>query len=505
MSITFVLASHVIGPDSYNVVEDASKFYNVSVLNNNSLADANIVEVNVTLPTSFSYAAGQGSSANSILIVSGNVLSWRNESGLVLNLTTEYFWFNATASTPGSYNLTVSSKNSTDVILNNISVVVNDTTAPNLTFESPTAAAGANLSQTYLYYNVSSSDVVGIDTIILRVYNTTDEIYSVNSTTSPLYGNVSNLSEGTYYMNASVNDSALNVNNSETRIFVLDTTDPISVTLESPSDGTSSTTNDYNFTFKVNDSNGIDYCNLMFDGSSTASITSGVNSSGIGLNGIYKSNIAAGTYSWRVDCYDYAGNSKSSSSRDITVESSGSSGSSGTTGGTTTSYWSNTFVVSELNLAAGYSRLLGEKDRLKMSIDNENHYVGVTDITGEEVTINVSSDPQTFILDEGEDIKVEVTDDNFYDLYIIVNEVNDDSANLTVEGISIELTPEEIEALGSGNLGNETTGITSGQNLEEDGLGFGGILLTVFIIIVIISAIVGVALYYKYKKNKSLF
>ena len=63
-----------------------------------------------------------------------------------------------------------------------------------------------------------------IGTIVGRLYNSTwSQINITSSSTSPVYINFTGLSAGTYYINASVNDTAGNINISGIRTILLST------------------------------------------------------------------------------------------------------------------------------------------------------------------------------------------------------------------------------------------------------------------------------------------
>ena len=99
-----------------------------------------------------------------------------------------------------------------------------DITAPNISFETPTTETG-NYSQDYITANVSVSDDYGIDTLTIYLYNSTSLVQS-NSSSDDLFINFTNLPDGDYYLNASVNDTVGNTNITETRNITLDTTAP---------------------------------------------------------------------------------------------------------------------------------------------------------------------------------------------------------------------------------------------------------------------------------------
>ncbi len=87
---------------------------------------------------------------------------------------------------------------------------------PQIQFVSPSTETG-NYSQNYIEANITATDDISIDTINLTLWNSTGLIQSNTSQTSPLFVNFTSLPYGTYYLNASVNDTAGNTNQVETR------------------------------------------------------------------------------------------------------------------------------------------------------------------------------------------------------------------------------------------------------------------------------------------------
>ena len=256
ISIFFVLAAHVVTPTSKNVVEDVSTLYNITINNSDTLVAANITQVNITLPSSFTATAStNGTDALGTLTINGQTLSWANTTSLVLNLTLNSFWFNATASTPGYYNITVTTTNSTVSLSSNISILVNDTTAPaTVQYVAPGETGNANISRTNIAINVSVTDNGVINTINISLFNSSRALInnsanSVLATNSKsLFANFTGLAQGVYYFNATVNDTGGNNNTASTITIRVDTTAP-TVALISPNVSSSATT--YTFSFNV--------------------------------------------------------------------------------------------------------------------------------------------------------------------------------------------------------------------------------------------------------------
>ncbi len=234
---SFIFATHVIttssGASSYSVNEDVSFNYNITVNNTDLGQTANITQVDITLPSSFSFLANSNDtdSPSTIFTNTSAVLSWTNSTNFVVNESdVRNFWFNATASTPGNFNLTITTTNSTGSFSSNISVTINDTTIPSsISFVSPTSSNNSNTSQSYIPINITAIDNGVISTIIIKLFNSTnDQINSSSNSSSPsqFLANFTGLSDGVYYFNSTVNDTFGNSNSTSTRKITLDALAP---------------------------------------------------------------------------------------------------------------------------------------------------------------------------------------------------------------------------------------------------------------------------------------
>jgi hypothetical protein len=348
-----------------------------------------------------------------------------------------YFFSNTT---DANYTFTVEAENATGKANStNISMIV-DTTIPALlyTTNTPTNNTGAN--RTWIFVNVSSSDTNN-DSIVYSLYNSTGLVFqNLTDATTMNWTGLSN--NKVYYFNVTANDSATNSNSTSTRTFYLDGTAPSAVTLTSSSfTGTSLT-----ITISATDA-------LSGFGSSCTSSRSGASISGTGTSQtLTETGLSCGSsYSYIVTCSDRASNSKASSATSFLT--SGCSG----LGNVTPQFWTNTYVgISNEEFKQGVTKQLSEKHRIKMMIDTEAHYVGVVDLTETSAVINISSDPIQVTLNMGEDAKVDTTNDDYYDVYIKLNDIINNKADLTVKLIH--------EAISEGQKGPvETTGEIIGE------------------------------------------
>ncbi|MEK6918390.1 MAG: hypothetical protein AABW51_05575 [Nanoarchaeota archaeon] len=231
-SLYFVFAAHVIktsaGTTAFSVNQITSNFYNFSVNNTDAGLNANITFVNVTLPLEFTYVVNTNTTdvAVSAFTNISTVLSWSNTTSiayLVNGSGKQFFGFNATASTPGTYNITVTTVNATSSYSTNLSVTVNDTTAPAINFVSPTTlSANTFYIRSNITFNVTSNDSVGIGTINATLYNSNNVLINSSAlSSSPFAGTFAGLGDGIYYLNASVNDTSGNTNSTSTLKIIL--------------------------------------------------------------------------------------------------------------------------------------------------------------------------------------------------------------------------------------------------------------------------------------------
>jgi len=426
ISIGFVFAGvYVAGGvtttfDSVN--ESTNILYNITIENLNTTAPENWTEINITLPSGFVFVVDSNDTDAGTHTFSNTstILSWSND-GLVMNLTNQSFWFNATSSSiPGDYNFTVTAFNDSAIVeTQNISITVNDTVAPSaVVFASPGLSVdGANLSQSSIPINISVTDLGTIDTINITLYNSTQNLINSSANTSNVnswYYNFTGLSDGVYYINATVNDTFGNSNSSTTLNITLDTTAP-------------------SISFSCTDS-------TIRGGTITCTCTatdsgSGVNSTSYTAN---PSTSSVGTFSTTCTATDHAGNS-ASSSESYTITSSGG-GSIGVP-----SFWKQTYVqdTKEFSDIKEINKELLKKYRIRIKIDNEKHYIGLVDLTSTTATINISSTPQQATLNIGDEKKFDVNEDNYYDLSVKLNAIENNKANLTIQSI-YELIEEKV-------------------------------------------------------------
>ncbi len=326
-SLHFVYASHIVsltdGQSWFKPAEDVHYVFNVTISNTDiDLVTGNVTQVNITLPGTFTFINNTGTNATETASFTNtsSMLMWQNTSGLIANSTAVFFWFNASASTPGNYSINVSTKNSTSIMNTSLTVVVNDTTAPaTIDFVSPTPSTRSNLSQSFLAVNITATDNGVISQILLRLYNSTHQIVNTTtSSTSPLFSNITSLSDGVYYINATVNDTYNNQNSTTSTLNItLDTTNPLAdYGLVTEANNTNKSQNWVYVNVSVIEINEANITFTLYNSTSSVNITN----STAGTRTINWTGLSDGSYRYNVTVRDYASNSNSTSTRVITLD-----------------------------------------------------------------------------------------------------------------------------------------------------------------------------------------
>ncbi len=498
LHVVTITTSNVTGT-SFNILEDNnSAFFNFTINNTDTPTTANITTVNITLPAGFTLIANTNftNAIGANVSLNNTAISWLNTTlGVVTNNSFRYFSFNATAATPGFYNFTIITVNSTGNFTNNtISVRVNDTTKPDtFDYASPGDNNGANVSRTNILVNTTVTDNGVVGVINVTLYNATLSI--INSSISgqgvaSFFVNFTGLSDGLYYVNGTVNDTYNNVNGTiSNRTVRVDTTSPTVSTF------TASSTGQTSITFNLG---GTD----AGSGVSSCSISS---SSGGSATDNQVTGLSCGTnYDVTAQCTDYAGN-QGTSTDDFTTaacSSSGGSSSSSGSGSGSTATWTNTYPDDATDLSmhtGGVTRVLSAHWRIRVKIASETHYVGITSLSTTGATVEVSSTPQSKTMTIGETSKFDANGDGFYDMKVTLVSIANSQANLKVEYLHEEVSPSGTTTQGTTTSGT-TTSVTPTSEAPSQ---WNAKRIGVIILIIIIVAVAGYLLMRQKSKKKA--
>ncbi|MFZ5955738.1 MAG: hypothetical protein ACOYT4_04905 [Nanoarchaeota archaeon] len=165
-------------------------------------------------------------------------------------------------------------------------------------------------------------------------------------------------------------------------------------------------------------------------------------------------------------------------------------------------FWTRgTRSVSDEEFSNGYTQRLQAKERFRVLIDNEYHYVGIINISGNTATINVSSTPQQANFNIGDEKKFEINEDNYYDLYVKLNGIEENQANLTIGKIN-EMIEEATPAVLTSS--ENSTIIESQEEKISDKKALIKLIVTIILIIALVG-IISAIVYFVWKKRKEGF
>ena len=219
--------------------------------------------------------------------------------------------YNYTYNTTGNANY---SSFSTSSIL-----TINDTTAPTIYFGTGTQTDGINLSQNFIYVNVTWNET-SFSNITFTLRNLTATVNSTVFLVATYEINWTNLSSTDYTYFVNISDVAGNKNSTAIYSIRLDTLNP-NATLIFPSNNSYNKTASQNFTYSVNDTLGIKNSTLnvwnqtgQFNQTVTTAntLTSTVGVLITLIDGIYK---------WWVQVWDWAGNTFATGNYTFTLDS----------------------------------------------------------------------------------------------------------------------------------------------------------------------------------------
>ena len=201
-------------------------------------------------------------------------------------------------------------------------------------------------------------------------------------------------------------------------------------------------------------------------------------------------SVSSGTYTWGINCTDYATNIGNSSTRSFVINaasvSSSSSGGGGGGGASSTS----TFAPGSDEVSKGYTKELKRNDKIRFFDSSSSEHTVNLDFVGTDfINLTIRSDPIKLVLGIGQSAKLNLTSKEFYDLFVKLESINDKKANLTIQTIN-----EPI-------IGPETKNNEINENISEteDTRNKGNNFLIIFGVILIFILIAGVLIWKKFK------
>jgi hypothetical protein len=390
---------------------------------------------------------------------------------------------------------------------NNISLVNSTAVLTNMTYEG-SEEVDSNSVLTRKWYLDSSSNINNTN---ITITNSSGNIVYSNLTNGSipqqtLMSYINNGGTQTNYSNytisASVEGYATNttlVNLTENKDIVFTLTENIApqITINSPTPSQAFTTSSVLLNVTINE-NGT--CLYSTNAGTTNSSMDTTNN----LTFTKTLSLADGSYTANFYCNDTLGNMNNTMNVSFSIAVPVTEGSTASSGGGiyVRPSWDFTYAndYSELKNLPPLLYELEERQRVTILVDSEKHYVGVTNINGDKVTINVSSNKsQQAILKPGETTKFEINNDSYYDIKIELNNIykilGTNRANLTISYIheKIQNSSNNSSIINiSNNDNSDKCGIGQGKNLGlciKNIIGNPTLLFFTVLIILIIWAV----------------
>jgi len=235
-----------------------------------------------------------------------------NFSNFTLNVSGEgtYLWNVECNDTLGFYEFTIS----------NFTFGI-DTTNSLIDYSSGTEVNKANLSQSFVFVNVSVNET-NEKNISFYLYNATSLLSSAFYSAGRRNHTFSGLIDGTYFYNVTVFDKAGNFNSTLTREILLDT-GGLSVNLTSPENGSYQSNASQNFTADFSDDNSLANVTLFIFNSTghliyqTTQFLTDVSLATIGLVYTFAYD---GVFQWFYRVFDFVGNVQDSENNTVIID-----------------------------------------------------------------------------------------------------------------------------------------------------------------------------------------
>jgi len=132
---------------------------------------------------------------------------------------------------------------------------------------------------------------------------------------------------------------------------------------------------------------------------------------------------------------------------------------------------------------------LAYKSEVSLKIKNNNHKLVIEEIGNDSATISIFSEKQTKQLSVGEEWKVNLDNDNYYDLSVKLNSVLNGIVNLSIKSIQEQINEDEIN-----NIEEETPYESQDGKIE--------LLNVIDLILIVLLLIVLILIFYKVVKRK---
>jgi subtilisin family serine protease len=202
------------------------------------------------------------------------------------------------------------------------------------------------------------------------------------------------------------------------------------------------------------------------------------------------------TYQYNITNCDLAGNCNYTNDSFTTNSASVNSPS----GGGSSSITPITYSPSVSELEIGYNKNMNINEKVSFSLGNNKHTLTVKSVGKNYTNITIQSEIMNLILYTGEEKKVDLDNDYYYDFYLKLNSVINNRANLTIKTINEFYGVFEDDINEDTEESNEDIG-ESGDDVEENTKI---VLWKIIFVIILVILLIKFLLLNKFKRNKNL-
>tara|TARA_Y100000310_G_C20704257_1_gene833418 strand:+ start:20356 stop:23124 length:2769 start_codon:yes stop_codon:yes gene_type:complete len=310
------------------------------------------------------------------------------------------------------------------------------------TLLSPSDETYSNKNETNFTCQSDSEDSYLLSNVTFNIWNSSrilvySQTKNISGITNQSVFNYTIPSETNYSWNClTENNNSNKVSASNNFTVIYDTTKP---TISSLSESVSTTTSTITWETTGDPSN-YSITGDISENSSNYDITHSSSFSGL---------TSSTTYNYNLTSCDQTGNcanttnSFTTNSQSVSPEGGSGGGSSEESGGgeIVETEEKDQNVIEEAELIEGINKILKEEEEIILNLSSNEHTILIKNInlSSSQVTILIKSEPIELILLINQEAKINLTSPNYYDLYIKLNNITENEANITIKKISEEI------------------------------------------------------------------
>jgi len=305
-------------------------------------------------------------------------------------------------------------------------------------------------------FNCSAETIDELSNITFYLYENDSLIYNLtNSVSGPINYSIFNYNftnETNYIYNCMAFSNESNSSQTENYTITYDITKP-TITLTSLPSSTTSNSISRTFGFNVSDNN-LANCSLIIN--ENISMTNfSINSS---LEQSFIKTFTPGTYNWKIECTDLANNTNNSTTYNLEISTPTPPSRRSSSSHSPSSSTPPTTEITEEEIKQGTIQQIKEKSKIEFTIKNQKHELTLNSLNTDKAKITIQSNPINLTIYQNQPRKINLDNDKFYDLELLLLSIENQEANIFIMEINETISMKQI-------FTNET--ISSPTPIEE--------------------------------------